>query len=141
MTLRLVMLGRTRRSELRALLDDYLGRLQKYCTVTVHELRSPRALDRLGLERGAVRVLLDADGRTFSSVQFAQWLANQRDRGVREVVFLCGAAEGVPPDWQQAADMRLSLSPLTLPHELARVVLAEQLYRAWTWLAGHPYPK
>lgn len=141
MKLRLIMLGRTRQPQLRLLLTDYLQRLERFCPVSVHELRSAEALARLAVDPAAVRVVLDATGRRFDSEQFAAWLAAQRDRGVRELAFLCGAAEGVPTSWQQQASLRWSLSPLTLPHELARVVLVEQLYRAWARLSGHPYPK
>ena len=79
----------------------------------------------------------------------SRWYANKdryanqlhEDRGIRELVFLCGDAEGFPEEWRKKAQVKLSLSTLTLPHELARVVLAEQLYRAFTILSGHPYNK
>ena len=135
------MLGKTRRSELRALIDDYLLRLRRFTPVESNELRQPAALDRLKTEPTAVWVLLDAGGREFRSEDFAAWLAGLRDRGVREVVFLCGNAEGFPESWRSRARERFSLGRLTLSHELARVVLAEQLYRAFALLAGHPYPK
>lgn len=135
------MLGKTRRSELRALIDDYLLRLRRFTPVEANELRQPEALDRLKTEPTAVWVLLDAGGREFRSEEFAGWLAALRDRGVREVVFLCGDAGGFPESWRNRARDRLSLGRLTLSHELARVVLAEQLYRAFALLAGHPYPK
>jgi 23S rRNA (pseudouridine1915-N3)-methyltransferase len=64
-----------------------------------------------------------------------------RDRGSREIVFLCGDAAGFPDDLRALAKHKLSLSTLTMPHEFARVVLAEQIYRAFAILAGHPYPK
>jgi 23S rRNA (pseudouridine1915-N3)-methyltransferase len=59
----------------------------------------------------------------------------------RDLVFLVGGANGLPKSWRESADLLLSLTPLTLPHELARVVLAEQLYRALATLRGHPYPR
>jgi 23S rRNA (pseudouridine1915-N3)-methyltransferase len=86
-------------------------------------------------------VLLDAAGRTFTSEKFAGWLREARDGGVRELVFLCGGAEGFPEAWRRRAGMKLSLSSLTFSHELARAMLAEQLYRAFTILSGHPYAK
>jgi 23S rRNA (pseudouridine1915-N3)-methyltransferase len=84
---------------------------------------------------------MDAAGRTFTSEKFAGWLREARDGGVREIVFLCGAAEGFPEAWRRRAGMKLSLSALTFSHELARAMLAEQLYRAFTVLSGHPYAK
>jgi 23S rRNA (pseudouridine1915-N3)-methyltransferase len=141
MKIRLVMLGKTRRNELRALIDDYLARLRHFTPVEASELRQAEALARLKTEPTAVWVLLDAGGREFGSEEFAKWLAELRDRGVREILFLCGGAEGFPPSWRNQTRERLSLGRLTLSHELARAVLAEQLYRAFALLAGHPYPK
>lgn len=146
MKIRLVMLGKTRRAELRALLEDYLGRIRHYAQMEAVEVpNSPAALRKLKTDGAAAWVLLDAGGRQLTSAQFARWLAEQRDRGTRELVFLCGDAEGFPGMVQRlpkvGEQMKLSLSNMTLPHELARVVLAEQLYRAFAILAGHPYPK
>jgi 23S rRNA (pseudouridine1915-N3)-methyltransferase len=143
MKIRLLMLGKTRREEARALLDDYTARIRHYADVEVSELReaSPAALRKLKLDSNATIVLLDAAGKQFTSQQFAKWLGDFRDRGTRELVFLCGDAEGFPADLRAAAKQKLSLSTLTMPHEFARVVLAEQIYRAFAILAGHPYPK
>ncbi len=137
------MLGKTRRTESRALLDDYVGRIRHYAEVEVNELRDsfPAALRKLKIEPGAAVVLLDAAGRQFTSQQFARWLGQLRDSGTREIAFLCGDAEGFPPELRASARHKVSLSTLTMPHEFARVVLAEQVYRAFAILAGHPYPK
>jgi len=137
------MLGKTRREEARALLDDYTSRIRHYADVEVTELRDagPAALRKLKLDSSATIVLLDAAGKQFTSQQFAKWLGDLRDRGTRELVFLCGDAEGFPADLRAAAKQKISLSTLTMPHEFARVVLAEQIYRAFAILAGHPYPK
>lgn len=142
MRIRLIMLGKTRRSESRALLDDYVGRLRYYAEVDVSELRdSSTALRKLKIEPGTVVVLLDAAGKQFTSQQFARWLGQLRDGGTREIAFLCGDAEGFPPELRASAKHKVSLSTLTMPHEFSRVVLAEQIYRAFAILAGHPYPK
>ena len=143
MRIRFLMLGKTRRPEIRALLEDYAGRIRRFAELELHELRedSPAAMRRVELAAGASVVLLDAGGKEFSSGQFARWLGGCRDRGVREMAFLCGAADGFPDAWARRASMKLSLSPLTFSHELARVMLAEQIYRALAELAGHPYPK
>ena len=143
MKIRLVMLGKTRRAEIRALLDDFIGRIRHYSEIEAVELResSDAALRKIKLDPGAVAVLLDAAGKQFTSEQFARWLADLRDRGTREVVFLCGDAAGFPEALRRSAQQKLALSTLTMPHEFARVVLAEQIYRAFAILAGHPYPK
>lgn len=143
MKIRLVMLGKTRRKETQALLDDYLARIRRYAEIAVTELReaSPAALRKLKLEPGATLVLLDAAGNQMTSHQFARWIGGMRDHASRELVFLCGDAEGFPPDLRSLATQRISLSSFTMPHEFARVVLAEQIYRAFAILAGHPYPK
>ena len=143
MKIRLLMLGKTRSEEARALLDDYTVRIRHYADVEVTELReaSPAALRKLKLDSKATIVLLDAAGKQFTSQQFAKWLGDFRDRGTRELVFLCGDAEGFPADLRAAAKQKISLSTLTMPHEFARVVLAEQIYRAFAILSGHPYPK
>ncbi|HLJ40758.1 MAG TPA: 23S rRNA (pseudouridine(1915)-N(3))-methyltransferase RlmH, partial [Candidatus Acidoferrales bacterium] len=119
------------------------GRIRHYAEIETTELRegSDSALRKLKLEPSATIVMLDAAGKQFTSAQFARWLGDLRDRGTRELVFLCGDAAGFPEFLQRAAKQRLSLSTLTMPHEFARVVLAEQIYRAYAILAGHPYPK
>lgn len=143
MKIRIVALGKTRREEARALLDDYVRRIGHYAEIEVNELReaSTAALRKLKIEPTAATALLDAAGKQFTSQQFARWLGELRDRGTREVVFLCGGAEGFPKELRETAKQKISLSTLTMPHEFARVVLAEQIYRAFAILAGHPYPK
>jgi len=143
MKIRLMMLGKTRRDEIRALLDDYAGRIRHYAGIEINEFRdaSPAALRKLKIEPGATVVLLDAAGKQFTSEQFARWLGGLRDRGARELLFLCGDAAGFPDELRASAKHKISLSSLTMPHEFARVVLVEQIYRAFAILAGHPYPK
>ena len=143
MNIHLVMLGKTRREEMRALLGDYAHRIRRYADIEISELRedAPAARRKLKIEPGATVVLLDAAGKQFTSQQFARWLGALRDRGVRELVFLCGGAEGFPAEIRSRAAQSISLSTLTMPHEFARVVLAEQIYRAFAILSGHPYPK
>lgn len=136
------MLGKTRRPEIRALLDGYIKRIAHHADVEAVELRdASAALKKVDAERSALVVLLDAAGQRYSSEEFAAWLGKLRDSGERRLVFLCGNAEGFPDSLRERARMKLSLGPLTLSHELARVVLAEQLYRAFAILSGSPYPK
>lgn len=142
MKIRLLMLGKTRRPEMRAVLDDYVKRIGHQSTIEVTEVRdAAAALKKMDADRAAVAVLLDAAGKVFSSEAFAKWLAEQRDRGTRELIFLCGDAEGFPDTLRQRAHQKISLSAMTFSHELARVMLAEQLYRAFAILSGSPYPK
>jgi 23S rRNA (pseudouridine1915-N3)-methyltransferase len=143
MKIRLIMLGKTRRPEIRALVDDYMTRMARFAEVEVTELRedSAAALRKLKVDPAATVVLLDDAGKHQTSAQFAEWLGGARDRGAREIVFLCGAAAGFPEALRRRATQKLSLSSLTFSHELARAMLAEQLYRAFAILAGHPYPK
>jgi 23S rRNA (pseudouridine1915-N3)-methyltransferase len=143
MKIRLLMLGKTRRSEVRALVDDYVARIARFAEVEVTELRedSSASFRKLKLDSAATVVLLEDAGRHHTSAQFAQWLGETRDRGAREIVFLCGAADGFPDALRRRATQKLSLSSLTFSHELARAMLAEQIYRALAILAGHPYPK
>jgi 23S rRNA (pseudouridine1915-N3)-methyltransferase len=143
MKIRLIMLGKTRRGEIQALFNDYLSRIRHYSEIEVHELRefTPSALRKLKIDSSAVLVLLDAGGKQYDSQKFSVWLGDLRDRGTRELIFLCGDAEGFPEELRTAAKHKLSLSTLTMPHEFARVILAEQIYRAFAILAGHPYPK
>ena len=87
----------------------------------------------------AILVLLDSHGRTMTSEAFAAWLGARRDAGAQHIVFAIGPASGWSDTARQNANLLLSLGPMTLAHALARLVLAEQLYRAFTILAGHPY--
>lgn len=87
----------------------------------------------------ALCVALEVAGENFTTGEFAGWLAAQRDAGCREIVFLIGGAEGLAESVRQRAQMQLSLGAMTWPHMLARVMLSEQLYRAVTILANHPY--
>jgi len=140
--LRLLMLGKTRRPEMRAILDDYVRRISRSCPIEINEVRdADAALKKLDADRAATAVLLDAGGRSIDSNALAKWLGELRDRGTREIVFVCGDAGGFPESVRHRIPQKLSLSPMTLSHELARVVLAEQLYRAFAILSGSPYPK
>jgi 23S rRNA (pseudouridine1915-N3)-methyltransferase len=136
------MLGKTRRPELRAALDDYVKRISRAVPIEVNEVRdADAALKRLDADRAAIALLLDAGGKALDSQSLASWLADQRDRGTRELVFVCGDADGFPESLRKRVLQKLSLSPMTYSHELARVMLAEQLYRAFAILSGSPYPK
>jgi 23S rRNA (pseudouridine1915-N3)-methyltransferase len=138
----LLMLGKTRRPEMREVLDDYVKRISHHAVTEILEVRNPEtALKKLDADRAAAVVLLDAAGKNLDSEHFAKWLAEHRDRGLRELIFLCGDADGFPDALRKRAQQKISLSAMTFSHELARVMLAEQLYRAFAILSGSPYPK
>ncbi|HEY6265275.1 MAG TPA: 23S rRNA (pseudouridine(1915)-N(3))-methyltransferase RlmH [Candidatus Acidoferrum sp.] len=142
MKIRLFMLGKTRRPEMRAILDDYVNRISRSCPVEISEVRDgDAAIKKLDADRAAMVILLDAAGKNLDSNALAKWLGELRDRGTRELIFLCGDADGFPENLRQRAHQKLSLSAMTFSHELARVMLAEQLYRAFAILSGSPYPK
>jgi 23S rRNA (pseudouridine1915-N3)-methyltransferase len=142
MKIRLLMLGKTRRPELRAVLEDYVKRIGRHSPIEVNEVRdAASALKRLDADRAATVALLDVTGRILDSNAFAKWLGEHRDRGTRELVFLCGDADGFPDILRKRAGQEVSLSSLTFSHELARIMLAEQIYRAFAILSGSPYPK
>lgn len=121
----------------------YLERLQPYAHIETQIFRTSAALfawaDRLKGRTVPMLVLLDEHGKQLSSTRFAEWLRRQRDEGQQRIVFAIGPADGWSDAERSRAGLLLSLSTLTLPHELARVVISEQVYRAFTILAGHPY--
>lgn len=134
---------RTKSEATDRLLVDYVERTCRYLPCEQHLLDSEAAfLDWLTQQPGRVRphaILLDSRGRQFSSEEFAARLGRLRDDGTQRLVLAIGPADGWSPHARERADLLFSLSRLTLPHQLARVILAEQVYRATTILAGHPY--
>jgi 23S rRNA (pseudouridine1915-N3)-methyltransferase len=151
--LRLVWIGRTRNEHVRALVDDYTGRINRFTRCEVMELRESAATHEQAilteeskriadtLRPDAYLVLLDVEGRAWSSPELAAELERWQTRGLKEVAFVVGGHLGVAPELKARAHARWSLSRLTLTHELARVLLVEQLYRAYTIMRGLPYQK
>ena len=138
----LLMLGKTRRPEMVSALSDYVKRISRSCPIEIVDVRDAvAALKRLDANRAAASLLLDAGGKVYDSDEFAKWLGQQRDRGIREVIFVCGDADGFPDNLRERVRQKVSLSAMTYSHELARVMLAEQIYRAFAILSGSPYPK
>ena len=142
MRIRLLLLGKMRRPELREVLEDYIKRIGRANPIEVMEARDGEAaVKKLDADRAATAVLLDAGGKAMDSEGFAKWVGEQRDRGTREMIFVCGDADGFPEVVRERVKQKLSLSAMTYSHELARVMLAEQIYRAFAILGGSPYPK
>jgi 23S rRNA (pseudouridine1915-N3)-methyltransferase len=140
--LQLLLIGKSRRPEMCALVDDYVNRIGRSCPIEILEVRDAEAaIKKLDADRSATAILLDAGGRSIDSNALAKWLGELRDRGTRQVIFVCGNAGGFPESLRERVPQKLSLSPMTLSYELARVVLVEQLYRAFAILSGSPYPK
>jgi 23S rRNA (pseudouridine1915-N3)-methyltransferase len=120
----------------------YLNRIAPFARCDTVAFRTENAfLDSIQKQSGrpATLVLLDSRGKQFTSETFAAWLGRQRDEAVPRAVFAIGPASGWSDDARSRAQLLLSLGSLTLAHALARLVLAEQLYRASTILTGHPY--
>ena len=126
-----------------ALAQTYLERCAAFADTQTEAFRSEEALLEAIAKRRrrtpALLVLLDSRGKLMSSEAFAVWLGSRRDEGAQHIVFAVGPASGWSDTTRQRAHLQLSLGPMTLAHALARLVLAEQLYRAVTILSGHPY--
>ncbi len=126
-----------------ALTRQYLERCSAFARCTAQSFRSETAfLEWLARREGRTQpaaVLLDSRGRQMSSEDFASWIGARRDQGAQHIVFAIGPASGWSDEARSRAQLLLSLGPMTMAHALARVVLAEQIYRAFTILAGHPY--
>ena len=126
-----------------SLVDSYLKRSSGFVQCAAESLASEAALlKRLANRKGraaAILVLLDSRGRQMTSEAFAAWLGARRDEGAQEIVFAVGPADGWADAAPKQAGMVLSLGQMTMAHGLARLVMAEQIYRAVTILTGHPY--
>lgn len=139
MKLFLYYIGKARDPHANAMAAEYVKRSQRYTTCEMREIH-PARFDPWARHSSASKVLLDPAGRALDTGGFVK-LIEKAEREARDLVFVTGGADGLPPDWKARADLLISLTPLTLPHELARVVLAEQIYRALATLRGHPYPR
>lgn len=153
MRLVVAVVGKPRNADLAAAIHDYETRAARYWPLDVHEVREERAKSgESGIVRrregerllartsGSRLVACHVDGKSLSSEKFADWLRDERDRD-RNMAFVMGGAYGLSDELLAKCQTRLSLAPWTLSHELARLVLAEQLYRAGTIVRGEPYHK
>lgn len=154
MRLRFIWVGKTRNEHLRALVEEYLKRLKRFARCELLEVReSAQQAKEAGIEEegrrilgglhpDALFVLLDVEGREYSSPDLAAQIEKWQTGGsVKEVAFVIGGHWGVSREVRERATVRWSLSRLTLTHEMARVLLVEQVYRAYTIMHGLPYQK
>jgi 23S rRNA (pseudouridine1915-N3)-methyltransferase len=144
-------MGKTKEPAIQSLADEYLKRISRYVPVEGLVLRDEAALLQMcgraplaktSITTNAVKstlVLMDSRGKQFSSEEFARFLGDYQDRNPLPLVLAVGPADGFSEAARSAAQHTISLGTMTLPHELARVVLLEQVYRAFTILKGHPY--
>jgi 23S rRNA (pseudouridine1915-N3)-methyltransferase len=153
MRLIVAVVGKPRNAALAAAIAEYETRAARYWPLDVHEVREERASgiasalvrrregERLKERAGSARIIAcDPGGKSLDSEHFARWLQKERDND-RDAAFVVGGAYGLSDEILEGASMKLSLAPWTLPHELARLVLAEQLYRAGSIIRGEPYNK
>lgn len=135
----LLYIGKPRDHRANGMAGEFILRTTRYLPCEMREIR-PGRYDLFARHPSATKVFLDPAGRSLDSAAFTTLVSRLEMEG-RDLLLLIGGADGLPPEWRSRADLLLSLSPMTFPHEFARVMLAEQIYRAVTTLRGHPYPR
>lgn len=133
MKIYLYFVGKPRDPHANAMAAEYIKRSGRFATCEMREI-DPRRFDPFEKHPSAMKVLLDPTGKAMDSAQFTKLFE-------RDLVFVVGGSDGLPEAWRPRANLLVQLTPMTLPHELARVALTEQIYRALTTLRGHPYPR
>ena len=139
MKIYLYFIGKPKDAHANAIAADFLGRAARYSACEMREIR-PGRMDPWDKHPSARKIFLDPAGKPMDSAGFARLIARAEMEG-RDLVFLVGGHDGLPAGWASRADQLLSLSAMTFPHELARAMLAEQIYRGFATLRGHPYPR
>ena len=146
MKIKIAWIGKTKEPAIASLTEKYLKRISHYVQVEGIPVRDEASLLEMSGRSAATKagpkstlVLMDARGKEFTSQQFAKFLGDYQNRNPLQLVFGIGGADGFSDLTRAAAQYTLSLGKTTLPHELARVVLLEQIYRGFTILKGHPY--
>lgn len=130
-------IGRPKDAHANAIAEDFLARAARFSACEMREI-NPAKFDLFERHPNARKIFLDPQGRELDSPAFAKLLDDAQMQG-RDLVFLIGGHEGLTPDYRRRADLLLSLSKMTWPHELARAMLAEQIYRGFAILKNHPY--
>ena len=138
MKIQILAVGKMRDRHMAALCDEYVQRARRHLPVEIVEVEDDAALARR-LPARAELIALEPGGDSWTTEQLAKHLEDRMVHGAQGLAFLIGGADGLPRDVVRRAARRLSLSRLTLPHRLARVVLCEQIYRALSILKGEPY--
>ena len=157
MNLAIIAVGKLRESYFRAGMDEYLMRINRFLPIEQIEVPTGTGEETNGKGKGALlkeaaaiekylpqggrAVCLDPAGRPMTTEEFSKWLQEAMNASVPRISFIVGGAWGLAPDLVKNAHLSLSLSPMTFPHELARLMLAEQIYRALTLWKGLPYHK
>ena len=139
MKLFLYFIGKPRDVHANAIAAEFIKRSARYASCEMREI-VPERFDVFNRHPAARKIFLDPAGRSSNSADFVKLVSDAEASG-QDLLFLIGGHDGLPPEWKARADLLLSLSPMTFPHELARAMLAEQIYRAFTTLRGHPYPR
>ncbi|MGI8961617.1 MAG: 23S rRNA (pseudouridine(1915)-N(3))-methyltransferase RlmH [Bryobacteraceae bacterium] len=132
-------IGKPRDAHANAIAAEFLKRSSRYADCGMREI-VPQRFDFFARHAAGRKIFLDPAGRSVDSAHFVG-IVERAERDGQDLIFLIGGHAGLPADWKPRADLLLSLSPMTFPHELARAILAEQIYRAFTTLRGHPYPR
>jgi len=135
----LYFIGKPKDAHTNAVAADFVSRIAHYCSCEMREIRPDRN-DPWERHPSARKILLDPAGKAMDSAAFAGLISRAEMEG-RDQVFLIGGHDGLPSEWKARADVLLSLSAMTFPHELTRAMLAEQIYRAFATLRRHPYPR
>ena len=155
MKVRILAVGKLKETRSREAAEDYLARVNRYLPCEVVEVKDAggerdearilaseaRRLRDAAAGDGEFRVALDVRGKSYSSVEFARFLGDRMSHGGGDLAFLIGGPWGLEPGLRRECELQLSLSALTFPHDLVRVILLEQIYRALTILRGEPYHK
>src|SRR5262245_10597644 len=152
MKLRVLWIGKTRDAHLNFLINDYIARIRRFLSIEVVETKEVRVDESKRLRAEGEKllsaidsadrlILLDPAGKTWTSPQFAQFVGKHMREDARRLTFVIGGFSGVSDDVTRRADVRWSLTPLTFTHDLCRVLVLEQLYRALTIIHNHPYSK
>ncbi len=132
-------IGKARDEHANAIAAEFLKRTSRYTKAEMREIDAART-DFWQRHAASRKVLLDPAGRAMPSAGFVELIRTLESEG-RDAAFVVGGHEGFDDDWRRRADLLLSLSAMTFPHELARAMLCEQIYRAFATLRGHPYPR
>ena len=149
MKIKIAWIGKTKEPAVQALTNEFIKRISRYAEVEGISVRDEAALLALagrpapGKKRSAGRnstlIIMDSRGKPFSSEEFAEFLRDQQESKRQPLLFAVGGADGFSDQARASAEFSLSLGRITIAHELARLVLMEQIYRAFTILKGHPY--